>query len=923
MGVQEAAREAPSALTGALAPPLLATKLAIPPPSPTLVSRPRLTARLEAAGCRLVLVVAPAGSGKTSLVSQWCREHAPDTVAWLSLDAHDNDPNRFLQALCAALERVAPDAVRPVTALFESLELPSPVDALTLLLNGLAAREQPVTLVLDDTHTIEAPAVHQLMASLLEHRPPALCLILASRVDPPLPLARLRARGELVELRVRDLRFTCEEASCFLNERMGLDLTPEAVRRLTKRAEGWIAGLQLAALSLQGHPEPEQFVETFSGSHRFVVDYLVEEVLARQPEEVRTFLRQTSILEQMCGPLCEAVTGLPGGQAMLERLEAANLFLIPLDEERRWYRYHHLFAEVLRVRPVPLSAEEVAALHERAAAWYEAEGMVAEAIGHALAGGHFERALGLIGRGYEAMSQYAEQPTLEPWLRAVAAPLIQTQPLLSLAVGFLCVASLRIAEVEKILGMSAFELPQQATGSEPRELQGRRLALLGMAARLEGEGEAAEARSRQALALLTHDSPFWRGWVLRTLGLACADRGDMQQATDAFAAARAEAEKLDDPVPLLRTNYAAGGVYESQGALNRAERLYEEALEFARPRRVLIDHERALDHLVAGPLFAVMGRLCYERDDLPGARAHLEEALKRTESRLARIDPGWAVVCLFEMLRLQSALGETADDDALFERLAATARGPAARFFEPVVAALRARRPETPAEETGAWLEAFEARTAGGVLPARPMPDSCPLDVGSLEIGTWARLRLAQGRAEAVVARLEQFLGRMAQQGRHGSALPVRVLLATLHWEARRQDRAVAVLEPALALAAREGYVRIFLEAGSAVAPVLRACAAQGIAPETVARLLAALGERPGSVAPVSEDGASKRAGPLTGRELEVLRLAAAGLSNETIAAQLFLSIGTVKRHLHNINDKLAATSRHSAVARARELRLL
>jgi LuxR family transcriptional regulator, maltose regulon positive regulatory protein len=359
--------------------PLLVTKLAIPTPTPTLVARPRLTARLQGDGrlpaaeaCRLALVSAPAGSGKSTVVSEWCQEQAAGRVAWLSLDAGDNEPRRFLRYLCAALERVMPGVATPVWTLLHAPQPPASDEVLTLLLNGLAALEHPVTLVLDDYHEIEALSVHQIMAFLLEHLPPTLSLVLVSRSDPLLPLARLRARGQLVELRARDLRFTLAETRLFLNESMGLAVGAEAVERLSERTEGWIAGLQLAALSLQGHGDPDEFVAAFSGSHRHVVDYLFEELLKCQPAEVQAFLGQTAFLECLSGPLCDAVTGTSDGQAMLERLEAASLFLIPLDTERRWYRYHHLFADVLRARLQAQYAGQIAALRERAAAWYEA-----------------------------------------------------------------------------------------------------------------------------------------------------------------------------------------------------------------------------------------------------------------------------------------------------------------------------------------------------------------------------------------------------------------------------------------------------------------------------------------------------------------------------------------------------------------------
>jgi ATP/maltotriose-dependent transcriptional regulator MalT len=419
-------RSGPAASASACALPLLATKLAIRAPSRPLVARPRLTARLQTtAACRLALVIAPAGSGKSSIVIQWSQESDASRAAWLSLDANDNDPIRFLRYLCAALERVAPEAGQPASALLQSPQCPPLDHVLTLLLNGLAALDRRVTLVLDDYHKIEAPSIHALLTFLLEHLPPTLLLILISRCEPPLPLAGLRARGQMVELRALDLRFTVEETRRFLKESMGLDLAPEAVGRLTERTEGWIAGLQLAALSLQGRPDAEEFIGAFSGSHRCIVDYLVEEVLARQPEEVQAFLAKTAFMERLCGALCEAVTG--EGQAMLERLEAANLFLIPLDAERRWYRYHPLFRETLRARTQPLCAEESAVLHERAAAWYEAQGMVGTAIEHASEGEPRERAATMV-EPWDGPSWHGEHRAVARWLLARPAAQMPAWP---------------------------------------------------------------------------------------------------------------------------------------------------------------------------------------------------------------------------------------------------------------------------------------------------------------------------------------------------------------------------------------------------------------------------------------------------------------------------------------------------------------
>jgi ATP/maltotriose-dependent transcriptional regulator MalT len=399
----------------ALALPLLTTKLAPPALSPSLLPRPRLTARLHLGAstsgrsARLALLDASPGSGKSSLVSQWYHQQPEGSVAWLSLDREDSDPARFLLYLCAAIETVTPAATPPVRSVLPTADRAALEQALTLLLNRVSRLEQPVTLVLDDYHEIEGAPVHNLVAFLVEHLPPTLFLILTTRSDPPLPLGRLRLQGQLIEIREDELRFTHEEATRFLNECMGLALTSEMVQRLADRTEGWVAGLQMAALSLQVEPEPSRFLDALAETHRYLVEYLFEEVLQRQPPDVRTFLGETALLDRLCGPLCDAVTGTPGGQAMLEGLQAANLFLVPLDREGRWYRYHHLFADVLRARLMSPDEAAVAALHGRAAAWYEEQGMIGEAIQHALSGQQFERAAHLIEQHSESLRREGEE----------------------------------------------------------------------------------------------------------------------------------------------------------------------------------------------------------------------------------------------------------------------------------------------------------------------------------------------------------------------------------------------------------------------------------------------------------------------------------------------------------------------------------
>jgi LuxR family maltose regulon positive regulatory protein len=408
---------------------LLNTKFHIPSPAPTLVARPHLTRWIdEGAQKKLTLLCAPAGFGKTSLLAEWCAWRAsqskhPAALAWVSLDASENDPGQFWRYVLVALHRLAPQIGEEALLLLQSPEPPSMELILTSLINSLAAGTEEVVLVLDDYHVIEAPPIHQALTFLLDHLPSQVHLILASRSDPPLPLSRLRSRGQLCELRSDELRFRLAEAEVFLHKATGRSLPAEAVAVLSQRTEGWIAGLQLAALSLKGRSEIADFIHAFAGSHRYVLDYLSEEVLRRQPEAVQTFLLQTSILERLCGPLCDAITAQQTGQATLEYLEQANLFLVPLDDERHWYRYHHLFSEVLRHRLRRSSPE----LHRRAADWYEQQGLLAEAVDYALAAPEYPQAVRLMEQATTWML-YQERSTLKRWIEALPSEQLKCSP---------------------------------------------------------------------------------------------------------------------------------------------------------------------------------------------------------------------------------------------------------------------------------------------------------------------------------------------------------------------------------------------------------------------------------------------------------------------------------------------------------------
>lgn len=888
--------------------PLLSTKLAVPTPRGSLVSRPRLTDRLDHKSTHcLTLVVAPAGWGKSSVISEWCkasRTAADDSpsVAWVSLDAGDNDPARFLLYVAAALDSVQPGLGASAHTLLRSPQ-PTPMEmVLTLLLNELSACDRTLTLVLDDYHLIESLGVHNVLIFLLDHLPPNLRLIIATRLDPPLPLSRLRVRGQLLELRAGDLRFTCEETAAFLNEIMGLNLTTEAVARLEARTEGWVAGLQLAALSLQGRTNPSEFLDSFTGSNRYIVDYLFEEVLSRQSAEMQTFLQETSFLSRLCGPLCEAVTGRAGGQALLEQLDSANLFLIPLDEERRWYRYHHLFADVLQARLAQQGSNRVAELHKRAAAWFDAQGLGEEAIHQALAGHHLEQAAEYVDRYADGTWKRGEQVTLEGWLRALPRELILARPRLCVMQGAIYIYTVQLQAVQELIDVC--RPTELSEDPDLRDVQGRLLALEGFLLRMLGQYPEARKISQIALSCLDEENARWRAVTTLNLGVLYFEDGNLSGTIEAFTEAAHLARLGEDLVTVLIARCGLAESREEQGALQEASRLYQSALDYMTERNI-----KRFPHQLW--LYCGLGRLHYEWNDLSEADLLLQQGLGHNL-------PGFLNACYLERLKVKTAQGDVEGAAHLFDQMKAQTFHPGVFSLKDLVAVAEAQTLPERDERVTAWMEDFESRTEDRrpfTFPYVPYREK--------ETLFWARARLARGQSEPVQERLEALLEDLTQQGRHGRAVEVRALLASIHQLEERPEQAVTLLAPALILAAKEGYTRAFLDAGRSLIPVLRQAAAQGIEPECVARLLEVFRAEGMLQADREESRDSPLTEPLSERELEVLRLVAAGLSNPEIADHLFLSVGTIKRHVYNIYGKLDVTGRVEAATRARELKLL
>ncbi|MDQ4063781.1 MAG: helix-turn-helix transcriptional regulator, partial [Actinomycetota bacterium] len=619
---------------------ILATKLYVPPPQPRIVLRPRLIERLnEGLHRRLTLVSAPAGFGKTTLLGEWlagCGRPA----AWLSLDEGDNDSTRFLSYLVAALQTIAADIGEGVLGALQSPQPPPTESSLTDLLNEIAAVEVDLVLVLDDYHMIDTKPVDDALTFLLEHLPPRMHLFIATREDPNLPLIRLRTRGQMSEVRAADLRFTPDEAAEFLKGVMGLNLSAEEIAALETRTEGWIAGLQLAALSMRGREDVPGFIRAFAGDNRYIVDYLVEEVLKRQPERIRSFLLQTSILDRLSGSLCDAVTGQEDGRGMLEALERGNFFVVPLDDKRQWYRYHHLFAEVLFAHLMQEQPAQIPTLHRRASEWYEHNGSAADAIRHALAAEDFDRAADLVELAVPAMRRRRQEATLLGWLKALPDELVHVRPVLSVGYagallqgGELEGVEDRLRDAERWLDTTADVRERPETPSAemvvmheeafrrlPASIAVHRAGL----ALARGDVPETVTYARRALDLAAEDDHFRRGAAAALLGLASWTSGDLEAAHRSYANGMAHLQMAGNISDAIGGAIALADIRIAQGRLREAMRTYEHALQLATEQG---------DPVMRGTadMYVGMSELHRERNDLHAATQHLLRSKEQGE----------------------------------------------------------------------------------------------------------------------------------------------------------------------------------------------------------------------------------------------------------------------------------------------------
>jgi LuxR family transcriptional regulator, maltose regulon positive regulatory protein len=892
---------------------LITTKLRAPRTRPNLVARPRLREALDRGeGCRLTLVSAPAGFGKTTLLGEWSKDLTRDgrSVAWLSLDGSDNDLARFLSYLVGALREVDERIGESVLAALDAPQ-PPPVEVVGALVNELVEARHEAAVVLDDYHVIGSEPVHEATSFLIERLPENVRLVISGRTDPPLPLPRLRARDQVTEIRAADLRFTAAEATAFLNDVMGLELSASDVAALGEVTEGWIAALQLAALSMRHREDVSGFVRAFSGSNRHVLDFLSEEVLERQPAVVRKFLLETSVLERMSAPLCDALTDREDGQEMLERLERENLFVVALDDERGWYRYHHLFRDFLRGRLGDEDPRRVGELHLRASGWHEENGLISEAIAHALSASGSETGCERAARLIEGELKHAwgsgESSVALGWLKALPEEARRRRPRLILEHAFALSLTGRPAEAEPLLEEA--ERLAETVPDDRRYLLGFASAIRCMCARLHGDASKAVELGRQALSLLPDEELPHRNFASLVLGDSLRITGDLEGASEAFLEAVEIGRSIGHTYGTLTGMVWHARVQAERGRLRAAEGELRQALRFVRERGVELLPAAGLAHVG-------MGILLYERDDLDGAERELMRGVELAERtrEISNLVRGYVTLS-----RVKRARGDEEGALGLARAAERAARDAGASPEISITVSWMVRLRLALGDLAGAV--ALERESA---QDADPSSDA----VRVMDRLTSARLLLARGQHSAALDLLEALRVPTEATGRTDRAIEMLTLQALALWAENKKERAVSILTRALALAEPEGYVRTFVDEGPAMGDLLSATlevrergrldAASRVSTRYLAKLLAVLAQEaqaPGDNGRFSE--------PPSERELEVLALIAAGESNQEIAARLFVSVSTVKTHINNLYRKLGARSRTQALARARELDLL
>jgi LuxR family maltose regulon positive regulatory protein len=882
---------------------LLSSKLFIPLPRPNSVLRPRLIEILNNGLTRkLALISAAPGFGKTTLVSEWVGQ-CELPVAWVSLDERDNDPVHFMTYLTGALQTIDMNLGTGALSTFQAPKPPSMESFLTGVINEIIALQQPFALVLDDYHVIQNEPVHAALTFLLRHMPPEMHLVIATREDPPLPLARLRGRGQLTELRSADLRFTTEEAAEFLTTAMGLELVEADISALEAKTEGWIAGLQLAAVSLKGSVDSHDFVQAFTGSNRYILDYLLDEVLHQQPEQLEDFMLRSSILDQMTGPLCDAVTGQTDSQSILEKMERNNLFLVPLDNERRWYRYHHLFAELLLRHLHQTDGDVVPELHKRAADWYENNGQANKAIEHALAAGNYAQAATLIEVEVEAILMRSEVATFLGWMDKVPGEVFHDHPRL-----LVYHAGMHLMGGESLEVVEGF-LAQAAAADITDSITGELAVFHALIASYQGDKERCYALAKEALKILPQDALFLRTLVAAFLGLNSLYDGELIDAEQAFQQAAEMGQKTGNMLITVLALSHLAEICWVRGQLGHAQALYDKAIN-------TLQSEDGQLQPAAGIALVGKAGILRERNEVTLALEHLERGIELA-SRCGEI---WTMTGYAGLASTRQALGDTEDALSAARKAKEIAIQFDAMEFDDIlmdVVQVNVWISQNKLDEAVEWADS-RGFTDGTVL--EELEDSHLISLWlAIELNAYVRLQLARGKPEEALRTIAPALRIYRTQGWQRFLIEALLHQAWAYHQQRLTEQALTCMEESLTLAEPEGYMRVFIDEGPAIQGLLQECldAKRSIARPYVKKLLLAFKVVPkpaDSEVPVEK---------LSERELEVLQLMAAGLSNSDIAGQLFISLNTVKTHLKNINSKLHVHSRTEALAAAKTLDLI
>lgn len=891
---------------------LLTTKLYIPQTSQNLVPRPRLFEKLNNVGsAKLILVAAPAGFGKSTLMSEWATI-IDKPITWLSLDENDNNLRRFLFYLVAAIQKIDSSIGEAILPSLEVTDNPPVEQLLSTLINEIAVSENEFLIVLDDYHLITSQTIHDGLVFLLDHLPPNAHLVILGRIAPPISLSRYRARGQMIEIRPNDLRFTESEVKIFLNDLKGLDLLPEQIMALLSRTEGWITGLQLAAISMQGRDDIHEFVSAFSGSHHYIIDYLVDEVMSRQSDEIQDFLCQTSIFNRFNAALCEAVLGISNSKEILQHLNEANLFLIPLDNERNWYRYHHLFSDFLNQRLRENQPENVLDLHRRASEWLEQNQFILEAIDHSLVGEDYRRAARLVENIGPDMMMRSEFDQLEKWLDAIPKELVETWPWLCIIKAWMCQRWARVDEGEKYLQAAEQALinnsAPEPVGGE-KVIRGQVAAIRALFALVKAQIPQSIEYANQALEYLP-EGYFNRAVAADAIGIAKRISGDFDGAIKIFKEARHDSLEAGNRILAQAIMLELGKVQTLQGRLTQAAETFREAVRLEyRKTQIKIPY--------ASTASVYLADILREWDDLDSALAHLDEGIRigQPAKMVDAVTSGYAVLA-----RVYLSLGNTEKAMKAYK-----------------TAERMARDIPDLGSETKTFLLASGVHL---LLAQNQIPEATRIvhrsgfDVND-EITFFnvfgyialVRVLIYSGRENIDLKYLSDAQSLMARildiakpVGYMQVVIEILVYQALAYKAQGLIDQALASLKEAIILAEPEGYIRTFIDEGAPMKDLLSQVGSSGVAKDYVGKLLTLFDQDDPSKTFLSSHPLTD---PLSDRELDVLKLLATELSGPEIADELMVSLNTMRTHTKNIYSKLGVNNRRTAVRQAKELKLL